>query len=50
MCIIHSKIRQKSSNSPIVFVFCNVYAQKLVDSSMYAQVTGCPSVSAAPGN
>ena len=49
-CIIHSKIHQKASNSPIVFVFCYIYAQKVVGSNTYAQVTGCPSVSAAPGN
>ena len=49
-CIIHSKIRQKLSNSPIVIVFCYIYAQKAVGSNTYAQVTGCPSVSAALGN
>ena len=50
MCIIHSKIHQKSSNSQIVFLFCYIYAQKVVGSNTYAQVTGCPSVSAETGN
>ena len=49
-CIIHSKIHQKLSISPIVFVFCYIHALKVVGSNTYAQVTGCPSVSAAPGN
>ena len=46
MCIIHSKILQKLSNSPIVFGYCYIYAQKVVGSNTYAQVTGCSSVSA----
>ena len=35
-CIIHSKICQKLCNSPIVFVFCYIYAQKVVGSNTYA--------------
>ena len=44
------KLAKNLSNSPIVFVFCYIYAQKVVGSNTYAQVTGCPSVSVAPGN
>ena len=49
-CTIHWKFRQNLSNSPIVFVLCYIYAQKVLGSNMYAQVTCCPSMSAAPGN
>ena len=49
-CIIDSKIRQKLSSSPVVFVFCYIYAQKVVGSNTYAQVMGCHSVSVALGN
>ena len=48
--MIHSKIHQKSSNSPIVFMFCYIYVQKVVRSNTYLYATGCPSVSAAPGH